>query len=184
MKRGGGVSVMPHRARTGKSAGSEWLKHAFRVRRLSIYRARQYQLAMNAEKGFRVSECNVRRGLMIAALSVLAASAMPAMAQGGDAVKGKAVFMRCAICHSVDPGVNRIGPSLSGLFGSKAGVGSFAFSPAMTAAKITWNAKTLDAFVTKPSAVVPGTKMMFAGISNPDDRANLIAYLGSATKPK
>lgn len=131
-----------------------------------------------------LNERNFRLGLAAILLPVLAASATPALAQAGDATKGKAVFMRCGICHSVDPGVKKMGPSLSGLFGRKAGSTDFAYSPAMKAAKITWNAKTLDTYITKPAAVVPGTKMMFAGVSNPADRANLIAYLAEATKAK
>ncbi|MGC4252672.1 MAG: cytochrome c family protein [Sphingobium sp.] len=105
------------------------------------------------------------------------------MAQSGDAAKGKAVFARCAICHSVDPGVKKMGPSLAGLFGRTSGtVPGFTYSPAMQKAKIRWDAKTLDDFFTKPSALVPGNKMAFVGLPNAADRANLIAYLASATK--
>ena len=131
-----------------------------------------------------MSERNFRIGLTAILLPVLATAATPASAQAGDATKGKAVFARCAICHSVEPGVKKMGPTLSGVFGRKAGTTDFAYSPAMKAAKLTWNAKTLDSYVTKPAALVPQTKMMFPGIANPVDRSNLIAYLEQATKAK
>lgn len=109
--------------------------------------------------------------------------ASPALAQTGDAAKGKAVFARCMACHSVDPGANRLGPSLAGLVGRTSGtVAGFTYSPAIKNAKIRWDAKSLDAFLAKPTAKVPGTKMIFAGLPNPADRANLIAYLANATK--
>lgn len=109
--------------------------------------------------------------------------ATPALAQSGDAIKGKALFARCAICHSVDPGIKKIGPSLAGLFGRTSGtVGGFTYSPAMQKAKIRWDAKTLDNFFSRPSALVPGNKMAFGGLPNAADRANLIAYLAVATE--
>ena len=107
----------------------------------------------------------------------------PALAQAGDATKGKAVFARCAVCHSVDPGVKKLGPSLSGVFGRTSGtVPGFTYSPAMQKAKIRWDAKSLDGFLAKPSASIPGSRMVFAGLPNPADRANLLAYLAGATK--
>lgn len=113
----------------------------------------------------------------------LVASTAVAGAPAGDAVKGKAVFARCAICHDLNPGVQKMGPNLHGLFGRKAGtVAGFNYSPAMKSAKITWSAATLDSYVTSPAKLVPGNKMGFAGLAAPADRANLIAYLQSATK--
>jgi cytochrome c len=107
----------------------------------------------------------------------------PAPAPAGDAVKGKTVFARCAICHDLKPGVQKMGPSLHGVFGRKAGtVAGFNYSPAMKSAKITWSATTLDSYVTSPAKLVPGNKMAFAGLAAPADRANLIAYLQGATK--
>lgn len=119
----------------------------------------------------------------------LAAAALaltgPAWAQAGDAAKGQAIFIRCAICHSVKPGENKLGPSLAGVVGRKAGtLPGFTYSPAMKNAKIVWDAKTLDGFIAQPMTKVPGTKMAFAGIANPADRANLLAYLLSATKAR
>ncbi|AJR24972.1 MULTISPECIES: cytochrome c family protein [Sphingobium] len=123
---------------------------------------------------------------MISKFVALAAAtliASPALAQAGDAAKGKAVFARCMACHTVDPGVNRLGPSLAGVVGRTSGtVPGFAYSAAMKNAKIRWDAKSLDAFLAKPTAKVPGSKMIFAGLPNPADRANLIAYLATAGK--
>lgn len=108
-----------------------------------------------------------------------------ASAQAGDATKGRTVFTRCAICHSVDPGVRKLGPSLSGVFGRKAGqVSGFAYSPAMKASNIVWNGRSIDSFLTDPRKAVPGNKMVFPGLTNAQDRANLIAYLSGATKPR
>lgn len=122
---------------------------------------------------------------MIAALIGLALTAMaaPATAQAGDVAKGKIVFVRCSACHSVEPGVKKLGPSLAGVFGRKAGtVPNFGYSPAMKNAKIVWNTKTIDAFLAKPNAVVSGHRMIFPGLPNPADRANLIAFMAVATK--
>jgi cytochrome c len=127
------------------------------------------------------------RHVRIALASGLAATAAaaviaPATAQnaGGNAAAGQAVFARCAACHAVTAGTNRLGPSLFGIVGRKSGTAAgFAYSPAMKNAKITWTAGRLDAFLTRPSATVPGTKMTFAGIPSAADRANLIAYLAT-----
>ncbi|WP_313809449.1 cytochrome c family protein [Sphingobium sp.] len=123
---------------------------------------------------------------MIAKFAAIAATvliASPALAQTGDAAKGKTVFARCMACHSVDPGANRLGPSLADIVGRTSGtVPGFAYSPAMKNARIRWDAKSLDAYLAKPAAKVPGTRMIFAGLPNPADRANLIAYLASAKK--
>lgn len=118
-----------------------------------------------------------------ATLGAVAFLTAPALAQGGDPIKGKAVFARCVACHSVQPGEKRIGPSLAGVVGRKAGaVTGFTYSPAMKGAKLVWDVKTLDAFLTKPMAMVPGTRMILSGLPNPADRANLIAYLAAPAK--
>jgi cytochrome c len=121
-----------------------------------------------------------RQFVGLAAAALLAAHGSAAFA-AGDAVKGKAVFARCAICHAVN-NQNRIGPHLNGVIGRKAGsVAGFNYSPAMKAhgAKTTWNPQTLDVYLTAPQKVVKGTKMAFAGLANPADRANVIAYLAT-----
>ena len=99
---------------------------------------------------------------------------------GGDAVAGKSVFNKCAICHSPAPGKNSVGPTLFGIVGRQsASVDGFKYSDAMKAANKTWDAATLDVYLTNPKAMVPGTKMVFPGLPNPEDRANVIAYLAT-----
>ena len=95
----------------------------------------------------------------------------------GDAKAGQAVFNRCAACHSTEPGVNKIGPSLAGIVGSKSGaVPGFHFSNGMKNADITWDDASLDKFLQNPNNVVHGTSMFFS-LPNATDRQNVIAYL-------
>jgi cytochrome c len=99
------------------------------------------------------------------------------VARAADATAGEQVFMRCAGCHSTMPGENKIGPSLAGVFGRKSGTEpGYDYSPALKAANITWDAHTLDQFLTNPMANVPGTKM-FISVPDATDRQNVIAYL-------
>ena len=105
--------------------------------------------------------------------------AAPARAEG-DAVAGKAVFRKCAPCHSVEP-VNRVGPTLAGIVGRPvASVADYGYSPAMTAfsdgGKV-WNEALIAEYLMSPKAMVPGTRMTFAGLKKMEDIANLIAYL-------
>ena len=99
----------------------------------------------------------------------------------GDPVKGEGIYHRCQGCHSIER--NRIGPMHKGLFGRPAaGVPGFAYSDAMKNSGIVWNEQTLDQFLQGPRKMVPGTKMTYAGIADPQERADLIAYLKQATK--
>src|SRR6267142_3288190 len=90
-----------------------------------------------------------------------ASYAMAALALGsstgfaaGDAAAGQQVFAsRCSVCHTTEPNVNKIGPSLAGVFGRKSGTeAGFDYSPALKAAAITWDEKTLDHFIQNPGA--------------------------------
>jgi len=112
---------------------------------------------------------------------VLAAGIAPASA--GDAAKGAKVFKKCKACHVADSAKNKVGPSLQGVVGRAAGsVGGFKYSSAMSgfgASGAVWDAATLDTFLTKPKALVKGTKMSFPGLKKPSDRADVIAYLQS-----
>ena len=79
--------------------------------------------------------------------------------------------------------MNEVGPSLHGLFSRKAGeLSDFRYSPAMRRSGIIWTAETLDRYLADPQGVVPANRMPYAGMSNPNDRADLIAYLQKATK--
>ena len=78
---------------------------------------------------------------------------------------------------------DRVGPHHCGLFGRLAGsVPGFNYSNAMKNSKIVWNDKTLDRFLAKPLAVVPGSAMTYDGVPEPKDRADLIAYLHHANE--
>jgi cytochrome c len=116
--------------------------------------------------------------------TLLAAAAIAAIgtaAQAGDANSGKVVFARCTICHTVQKGgPNRLGPNLFGVFGRKAAaVPGFAYSGALKNSGITWKADKLKAWITAPARLVPGTKMAFAGINNPKQVDDVVAYLAS-----
>jgi len=109
---------------------------------------------------------------------------MTAAAQaGGDAARGEARFQDCAACHKLEAGSNDVGPSLHGIFERKAGtLADFRYSPAMKRSGISWTPETLDKFITEPQAMVPANRMPYAGMANPDDRADLIAYLQKTSK--
>ena len=96
----------------------------------------------------------------------------------GDAAAGKTVFIQCQACHSLKPGENRVGPSLHGVIGATAGhVADFRYSDANKGSGIVWTEDKLFDYLKNPRAMVPGTTMAFAGIQDPQKRANLIAYL-------
>ena len=125
---------------------------------------------------------------MLLALSLVAALAVasgPALA-GPDAAKGKKVFAKCKACHALAKGKNKIGPSLYGVFGRKAGTapGFKRYSPAIKKSGIVWNAETLDKYLAKPRDFIKGNRMPFAGLKKKADRDNLIAYLEKAAKGK
>ncbi|MCP4278218.1 MAG: cytochrome c family protein [Gammaproteobacteria bacterium] len=97
----------------------------------------------------------------------------------GDAVAGQRIYIFCQSCHSINEGgANKIGPNLHGIFNQKAArVEGFMYSAALSSADITWTADMLDQWVARPAALVPGTTMVFAGVNDPQQRADLIAYL-------
>lgn len=98
----------------------------------------------------------------------------------GNAEKGKTVFLQCKTCHVREEGVNRIGPSLAGIVGRAAGsVAGYQYSDANKNSGITWTPEKLFQYLENPQRIVPGTKMAFAGLAQPQDRADVIAYLQS-----
>jgi len=89
-----------------------------------------------------------------------------------------AAFTQCRACHLTEAGKTLIGPSLAGVVGRKAGtLPGFAYSDQLKAAGPTWDDATLDTWLTSPSKMVPGTKMTFAGLSDPAQRKAVIEYL-------
>ena len=120
---------------------------------------------------------NRRRGRRGRRGTMQIASLRPALAQ--DAEKGRQVFNMCLPCHSVGPGAqNKVGPVLNGLDGRHSGtVADFDYSAANKNSGIVWNEATFKEYIKNPSAMIPGTKMPFAGIKNQQEINDLWAYL-------
>jgi cytochrome c len=106
-------------------------------------------------------------------------ASLPEPYASADLRRGRILFLQCVACHDLEPsGIAKVGPSLAGLPGRPAGsVAAFAYSTAMRESGLTWTAGTLDAFIERPSAVVAGTTMVFAGIAAPGDRAAMVRYV-------
>src|SRR5690349_14768521 len=97
-----------------------------------------------------------------------------------DAAKGEAVFKKCAACHNADQGgANALGPNLWGVMGEGVGQGhaGYPFSEALKGKGGTWTWENMNAWLKSPKAFAPGTKMTFAGLSKPEDRANIMVWL-------
>jgi cytochrome c len=117
---------------------------------------------------------------LIVAAALLAGSAGAAQqAWAQDAAKGEHVFAKCMPCHSIGPDAgNKIGPELNGLDGRHSGTApNFSYSDANKASGIVWNETTFKQYIQDPKAMIPGTKMMFAGDKNPQDVDDLWAYI-------
>ena len=108
-----------------------------------------------------------------------ALATLPAPYNTGDVDTGHAKFALCMACHTAVAGApNMTGPNLHDIFGRKAGTApGFSYSDAVKAAGWTWDAEQLDTWLSGPAKALPGTKMTFAGLPNPKDRIDLIAYL-------
>jgi cytochrome c len=115
--------------------------------------------------------------LLLAALLTTATAARA----DGDPTKGKQIFNKCMVCHSIQAGVNKIGPSLHGVVGRKAGtVADYSYTDAMKNSGLTWDEATLNKYLTNPRKLVPGTRMIFVGLPKEPDRLDVIAYLKKA----
>lgn len=118
---------------------------------------------------------------LLAACLVFAVSAPAGAATQpkGDVKRGAEIYARCEACHAL--AYNRTGPKHCGVVGRKAGsVPGFAYSPAMRRSNIIWDEKSLNRFLADPLKTVPGTAMTYAGVPDPHERADLIAYLREA----
>lgn len=115
---------------------------------------------------------------VVLAGALLVASLSPA-ARAQDAAAGEAVFKKCSPCHAVGRGArNKVGPMLNGLPGRTAGtVPGYSYSKANRESGIFWSEATFKEYIRDPRAAIKGTKMVFAGIKNEEDIANLWAFL-------
>lgn len=104
----------------------------------------------------------------------------------GDPEKGKRAYRACVACHSLKPGRHMTGPSLANSWGRTAGKveGFTRYSKALKSSAIRWNAKTLDAWLKDPRALIPGNRMTFRGIANRRTREDLVAYLRTVTQKR
>lgn len=116
------------------------------------------------------------KSILVAALAVMAYS-LPAQAQ--DAAAGEKVFVQCRACHQVgESAKNGVGPTLNGLFGRHSGtVEGYKFTDANKNSGITWDEATFSEYIQNPRAKIPGTKMVYAGLKEPQRIKDLIAFL-------
>jgi len=119
--------------------------------------------------------------LILWLLPPLLAAAGPSAAQEA---RGKRLFLQCQACHTLEKGApHKVGPNLHAFVGKPpAKQAGYKYSPALANAKIVWDEATLDRWLARPSAVVPGNKMVYGGMAKPEDRKALIAYLREATR--
>lgn len=96
----------------------------------------------------------------------------------GDAAAGETVFAQCRTCHLVEEGKNGVGPSLYGIVGRASGsIEGFNYSDANASSGVTWTPEVMFEYLEAPREFMPGTRMAFPGLKNPQDRADVIAYL-------
>lgn len=126
-----------------------------------------------------------RRGALLALFGVGFTMPISAAAQDDLAAAGEKVFRRCSACHAVGEGAkNKVGPELNAIIGRTAGgLEGYNYSSAMKeagAGGLVWNEETLATYLADPKAMIPGTKMAFAGLKKEDDVAAVIAYMAHA----
>ncbi|MBE7635437.1 c-type cytochrome [Sneathiella sp. P13V-1] len=113
---------------------------------------------------------------------------LAALMASADAASGEKIFKKCSSCHTAEEGgANKIGPNLYAILNkAKGSVAGFSYSGALIEKGGDWTYEDLDAFLKKPKDFIAGTKMSFAGVKKPEQRADLIAYLrtlGTADAP-
>lgn len=102
-----------------------------------------------------------------------------------DLANGERGFNACRGCHLInDSGHNSVGPNLYGVFGREAGtVEGFNYSPSFGEAEFVWTAESMDEFLAAPQTFMPGNRMPYPGMSNANDRADLISWLMNEAAP-
>lgn len=111
------------------------------------------------------------------AIAWMAASVTPAAAK--DPAAGAGTFARmCQACHALEPGKNKMGPSLAGVLGRQAGtVEGYEYSEALKESGVVWSAQTLAPYLANPRSFLPGNKMIFVGLKDEAQIRDLIAHL-------
>lgn len=128
-------------------------------------------------------ESAMKRAVLLGCI-ILGMAANPVTAEP-SVQRGQQIFgQACVACHSLEPGRNMTGPSLSGVWGRKAGnlPGFTRYSPALNSSDVVWNDQTLDAWIAGPKAFIPGNYMAFAGLPDGQARTDIIAFLKQATQ--
>jgi len=122
---------------------------------------------------------NLRNYIFVFALLGVAISGSIGGASAQDAAAGEKVFLKCKACHQIGEGAkNAVGPVLNGVVGRKAGTyPDYSYSDANKNSGLTWDEATLKEYLKNPRAKVPGTKMIFPGLTKEEDIDNVIAYL-------
>lgn len=121
----------------------------------------------------------MKKQVLIAAFGIVSLMAVNS-ASAADAAKGEAAFKKvCGVCHSVKAGEKKLGPNLAGVVGRQAGTeAGYKYSDGFTG--MAWDAANLDKYLTNPKQVFPKTKMVFPGMKEAAERADVIAFLSGA----
>jgi len=121
---------------------------------------------------------------LIATVLIIGGLLAPAVAPAQDIAAGQTVFNKCAACHAVgETAKNKVGPELNGLNGRKSGsVEGYSYSAANKGSGIVWNEAEFKEYIRAPKAKIPGTKMVFAGLTKDSEIDNLWAYLAQFDK--
>jgi cytochrome c len=122
--------------------------------------------------------------LTVACLAVAnVALAQAPAAESPELKRGRILYIQCRACHDLKPGPHKVGPNLAGIVGRPAAAATgFNFSAALKASGLKWDRATLERWIEKPSALVPGNTMAFAGIPNPKDRKALLDYIEAESR--
>src|SRR3954470_19201101 len=114
--------------------------------------------------------------LLVAGAAIFA---LGGAASAQDVAAGENSFKKCLPCHAIGEGAkNKVGPELNGIEGRKSGTAEgYSYTDANKNSGITWDEAVFKEYITNPRTKIPGTKMVFAGISSENERANLWAYL-------
>ncbi len=131
-------------------------------------------------------------GALLLAAATTAVAGAPAAAAldepyaSANLRRGQILFLQCAACHDLQPSpIAKVGPTLQGIAGRQAGaLAGFQFSPGLKDSGITWTPEVLDRWLENPATLVPGTTMVIAPVTKPEDRAAIVRYVFEASRPE